>query len=148
MIGSFVFSSKRVAILCLMLGLSGCGGDTGRKETYPVTGVVIVDDQPAANLAVKAHPVAGIDPQNPTISSAFTDNEGRFTFSTYDTGDGIPEGEYKLTFFWGEMNMFSMQYGGPDKLKDRYKDAGASEFSIKVGPDQPVDLGSLTLTTE
>lgn len=126
----------------------GCNSEPDRKKTYPVSGVVLVDGQPAANLAIRANPAAGIDQQDPTISSAFTDNEGKFAFSTFETGDGIPEGEYQLTFEWGEMNMFSMQYGGPDKLKGRYKDPSKSTFTIKVGPDGPEDVGSFELTTK
>ncbi len=132
---------------CLVLG--GCGGGTeGRKTTHRISGTVHVDGQPANYLAVRAHPVAGVDKGDPTYSSAFTDEEGKFVLSTYESGDGIPEGQYTLTFNWGEMNLLSMSYGGPDKLKKRYDDPVKSEIKITVGPDQPEDIGVIELTTK
>lgn len=143
-------SARFVSCLALLVLLQsvGCDANPDRKRTYPVSGTVLVDGAPAANLAVRAHPTGGMDQNDPTVSSAFTDTAGKFTFSTFETGDGIPEGEYKLTFEWGEMNLMSMQYGGPDKLKNRYKDPGKSETVIKVGPQQPEDLGNINLTTK
>ena len=147
-----LFNSSRYTAgylgLALLLVSTGCDSRPGRKQTYPISGVVYVDGSPAANLAVRAHPTAGIDQKDPTVSSAFTDQDGKFTFSTFETGDGIPEGEYKLTFEWGEMNMLSMQYGGPDKLNSRYKDPETSKSVVKVGPDYPEDLGKIELTTK
>lgn len=146
------FSGQLVALGLMMLGcvvLVGCGGgNEGRKTTYRISGTVQVDGKPANYLAVRAHPVAGVDKGDPTYSSAFTDEEGKFVLSTYESGDGIPEGQYTLTFNWGEMNLLSMSYGGPDKLKERYDDPAKSEFKITVGPDQPEDIGVIELTTK
>ncbi|XZE54533.1 hypothetical protein SH139x_000503 [Planctomycetaceae bacterium SH139] len=145
-------SGRLVALGLMMLGcvvFVGCGGGTeGRKTTYRISGTVHVDGQPANYLAVRAHPVAGVDKGDPTYSSAFTDEEGKFVLSTYESGDGIPEGQYTLTFNWGEMNLLSMSYGGPDKLKKRYDDPVKSEIKITVGPDQPEDIGVIELTTK
>ena len=108
----------------------------------------MVDGQPANFLAVKANATAGVDQKAPTYSSAFTDAEGKFTLSTYETGDGIPAGQYTLTFNWGEMNMLTMAYGGVDKLKGKYSDPAKSEFKVDVGPDKPLDLGTFDLKTK
>lgn len=134
----------------LLVGvLSSCGEEKGppRKETYPVTGQVIVDGQPAENLAVKCHNLEGMDKEDPTVSSAFTDEEGKFELSTYESGDGVPPGEYVLTFFWGQRNMISMTYGGPDKLNGKYRDPEQSEFRITVENGEPTDLGRIELST-
>lgn len=132
----------------MILLAAGCNSKPDRKRTYPVSGTVLVDGSPAENLAVRAHPVGGIDQNDPTVSSAFTDQAGNFTFSTFETGDGIPGGEYKLTFEWGEMNLLSMQYGGPDKLNSRYTNPENSTRVINVGPDYAEDLGKIELTTK
>ena len=125
----------------------GCTEPSNRKPTYPVSGQVVVDGQPAENLAVRAHQIEGFDAENPTYASAFTDAEGRFVLSTYEAGDGIPEGKYSLTFMWGKINPLSMAYGGPDRLKGRYTDPQKSEVVIDVGPDSEIDLGRIELTT-
>jgi hypothetical protein len=135
-------------ILALLLpAQSGCG-DSGpqRKKTYPVSGEVRVDGQPASGVAVLLNDGKGMDPSLPTVSQAMTDDQGKFRISTYDDGDGAPDGEYTLTFTWGELNLMSMQYDG-DKLQGKYNDAEKSEFKAKV-QGQPVDLGRLELTTK
>lgn len=128
---------------------AGCGGDEGpyRKETHPVVGQVLIDGKPVKDVAVKARSVEGLDQEHPTVTSAFTDEEGRFELSTYESGDGIPEGEYVLTFVWGRWNSFSMSYGGPDKLKGRYNDPEESNIRFTVEGGEPIDLGKIELST-
>jgi len=135
------------AMVCVFL--CSCGEtDPSRKPTYPVTGEVYVDGQPAAELAVRCTDVKGLDKENPTISSAFTDEEGKFEISTYEAADGVPAGEYILTFMWGQWNRVSGSYGGPDKLGDRYSNPETSEHRITVKEGEPTDLGRIELTTK
>jgi hypothetical protein len=131
--------------------LPGCGDDGPlRKETFPVSGQVVIDGQPPSSpVQIMCHPVGGMDQQQRTISQSVTGDEGRFSISTYETGDGAPAGEYVLTFEWGQMNLFSMQYGGPDKLNGRYADPKTSQIKFSVTPDGgPVDLGRIELKTK
>mgnify|MGYP003574660085 CR=1 FL=1 len=133
------------AMFCLVL--SSCGGDEQfRKETYPVSGEVYVDGQPAAALAVRCINVNGLDAEHPTTSSTFTDEEGKFEISTYESADGVPEGEYVLTFQWGKWDL-SGSYSG-DKLNGRYKDPKASQHPVTVEEGKPTDLGRIDLTSK
>jgi len=134
-----------VAVLCPLL--CSCGGEEPfRKETFPVTGEVYVDGQPGGMLRVKCHDVKGLDTDHPTLSSALTDASGKFQISTYEASDGVPEGEYVLTFMWGTMNLLKGNYGGPDKLNDRYTDPETSEHRFTVVAGKPNDLGRIELT--
>ena len=135
------------AMFCLLLCSCSEQGPP-RKETYPVTGEVYVDGQPAAQLAVRCTDVKGIDKEAPTVSSAFTDETGKFEIATYEASDGVPEGEYVLTFEWGQWNTISGQYGGPDKLNGRYNNLETSENRFKVEKGKQTDLGRIELTTE
>jgi hypothetical protein len=140
--------ARLVISLVAALALASCyDSELARKETFPVTGQVLVDGKPAANIQVTMHDVNGIDQEQPTFSSAFTDEQGRFALSTYEQGDGVPAGEYVVTFYWGELNLVSMQFGGPDKLKNKYNDKSNSPFRIKVEKGKPADMGQLELTT-
>ncbi len=147
--------SRSLSFTALMLvTVTGCGGreEPYRKETYPVVGTVTVDGEvPKPPVKVHCVNVQGMDKEHPTISSALTGDDGRFEIATYEQGDGVPEGDYVLTFEWGDMNMISMRYGGPDKLKGRYSNPETSEhrFSVKAGEHAgPIDLGTIALTTE
>lgn len=138
-----------VLVSLFVTGLAGCKKEQGfRKETIPVTGQIFVDGKPAANLKVDLHDEKGFDKDQPTQSTGMTDADGKFAISTYENGDGAPEGDYALTFMWGDINMLSMQYGGPDKLNNRYNDPKESAHKIRVVKGTPTDLGKVELTTK
>ncbi len=144
--------SRMLVVGCaalLLLAGDGCQSrNADWKPTQPVTGVVIVDGNPAEGIQITLNDLAGIDQKQPTFSQTFSGKDGKFSLSTYEQGDGVPAGEYALTFFWGEINPFSMQYGGPDKLKERYLDPAQSTVKVKVEKGKPVDLGRIELTTK
>ena len=126
----------------------GCG-DSGpeRIPTYPVVGKVLVDGEPVEMLAIRCVRLSEADNENPTLSQAFTAADGTFKIGTYESKDGVPEGEYALTFQWGEWNHYSHSYGG-DKLNDRYSDPTKSAIKFEVAPGEPTDLGTIELTTK
>jgi hypothetical protein len=142
----------RTTILCLTVAcLTACQRQDGhyRKPTSPVTGQIHVDGEPPGSpLQVACHDLNGMDKEHPSVSAAITDNNGTFRVSTYETGDGIPPGEYVLTFSWQEFNLMSMSYGGPDKLNKRYQDPKQSAVRFTVVEGQPLNLGRIELTTE
>lgn len=132
---------------CLLLLIlnPGCGGkDRNWKETIPVQGEVIVDGQPAEGVMVNFNPLAGMDTAQPTSTSAMTDKEGKFKASTYQVGDGVPAGEYQVTFKWPTLNKISMTFDG-DKLKGKYSDAQKSQYTITVVSGTPIDMGRIEL---
>ena len=133
--------------LCLLFSSCAQQEEPFRKETSPATGIVHVDGKPAAVLQIMCHDVKGMDTEHPSVSAGMTDQEGKFTISTYESGDGMPPGDYVLTFLWGEMNRMKGGYGGPDKLNDRYSDPKTSEVKFTVVEGQPTDLGTIELTT-
>ncbi len=139
---------------CLLLFVPvciGCGGgeeEPFRKQTSVVKGTVTVDGAPPSSaLIVECHPVGGIDKEHPSVSNGMTNDLGVFELSTYEKGDGIPPGDYVLTFRWQDYNMISNSYGGPDKLNGRYSDPKTSEFKLSVKGSEPIDMGIIELTT-
>lgn len=141
---------KRFALLLLPALFCSCEKEGPyRKETFPVTALVYVDDKlPTSDIKAECHSVAGMDTQHPTVSQGYVGGDGKLAISTYESGDGVPPGEYVLTFYWGEHNLLSRSYGGPDKLKDKYRDPKTSPFKFTVEPGKPTDLGRIDLTTK
>lgn len=137
-----------LALLCLVL--SSCGEpEPYRKPTYPVTGKVTVDGAaPGSAIQVFCENVGGMDEQHPTYSQSETKEDGSFAISTYESGDGVPAGDYVITFVWQDFNLMSRQYGGPDKLNKRYNDPKTSEFKVTVKEGEPTDMGTIALTTK
>jgi hypothetical protein len=134
-------------ILVVGLVCGACSKAPERKATYPVTGMIKVDGQIVPQLAVRCHDTKGIDKADPTVSAAYTDAEGKFQISTFKSGDGVPVGDYALTFAWGEINLISMQYSG-DKFNGKYSDPATSPHKFTVKEGVPTDLGTIELTTK
>lgn len=144
-------SAHFVLFLVSAVSLSGCGSDVDPnkginvKPTVQVTGKVLVDGVPPATpVAVKAHLVGNVDPNQP-ISSAVTDKDGVFKLNTYNWGDGMPPGDYKLTFLWGQMTMHrGMQ--GADQLGGVYSSPDKSQFKVTVAESsEALDIGVFEL---
>lgn len=143
-------SHRSAALLTVAAAVLSCSCSNDRphrKDTFPVTGRLVVDGTaPLSPVKVICHPADGTDQEHPTVSWCFTGEDGAFELSTYETGDGVPAGEYVLTFFWGQQNLMAMSYGGPDKLKGRYNDPQKPLVRFAVRPGGPADLGLIRLT--
>ena len=110
---------------------------------------MIDGDEPGSAVKIDCIPISQVDsdPAHFSMSATMTQPDGSFEISTYQSGDGVPDGEYVLTIVWGKLNVMSRSYDGPDKLKDRYSDAKKSQIKFTV-EGQPVDLGDIELTTK
>jgi hypothetical protein len=84
-----------LAILCAFLLLPGCGGGSG---TVKVEGVVFFAGQPLPRASVLFLPEApgGRD------ARGFTDKDGKFRLSTFQSGDGALPGNYKVVIQYSE----------------------------------------------
>lgn len=132
--------------------LAGCSRKPAhyRKPTSKVTGKLVIDgDEPGSEVKIECIPVAQADsdPAHFSMSTTMTQPDGSFEISTYQSGDGVPDGEYVLVIMWGAMNVMSRTYGGPDKLKGKYSDPKKSEIKFTV-EGAPVDLGDIELSTK
>jgi hypothetical protein len=140
-----VFGSFLAIILFTGCGPSGPQGGP-RVATTAINGIVHVDGSPAAFLRVVAVP-DGSTSSVPIESSALTTQDGTFSLSTYESGDGVPAGNYKLTFVWGEINLMNGQYSG-DQFNGKYADPAKSEHNLTVtDSDEPHDLGVIELSS-
>ncbi len=136
-----------LSLCCLVsISLAGCGEARNEKQVYKVTGRVLVDGKPAEGVLLGIHDSAPMDKKFPTAPQGQTIADGKLIISTYAEGDGLPEGDYTITFTWQEFNPVSRSYTGPDKLNKRYADPKSSKVTAKV--KGPVDLGEIQLTTK
>lgn len=138
----------------LVLGmlLAGCQPKNTfvRDKTTKVTGVLLIDGKPEPLVNIRMNRVGTPDESAGTskllTASGMTDNEGKFVIGTYDKGlegDGAADGEYVLTFQWGQINLIGGRYEG-DKFKGKYADPTKSVHKVEVA-GEPVDLGLIEL---
>ncbi|MBM4074680.1 MAG: hypothetical protein FJ267_03455 [Planctomycetes bacterium] len=139
-------------LIVLMLAptflIVGCKAEAKpfRKKTFKVTGKVTVDGKEPGEpiqIGCTATSEEDKDPKHASLSQATCNPDGTFSFTTYVVGDGVPNGDYVLTFVWGQFSAMSRTYSG-DKLKNAYKDPKKSEFKFTV-KDQPLEVGPFDL---
>jgi hypothetical protein len=77
------------ALVCFV----GCGGGGGeRPDTAPAAGTVNLNGSPLAGAIVTFSPTAA----GGNAASGVTDAQGKFTLTTFETGDGAVPGSYKV----------------------------------------------------
>ena len=85
-----------VCIVWITVAIPGCGKGEHRVTTYKASGQLLAADGKAvASALIVLHPVDGTS--KAPKPRATTDGEGRFQLTTYDTGDGAPDGEFIVT---------------------------------------------------
>ena len=87
------------AAACLALAALSAGCGPGQKPVVPVRGEVLVDGRPAVHALVTFHPVT-TDGRTTVQPIGSVDDSGHFTLTSYASGDGAPEGEYRVTVAW------------------------------------------------
>jgi hypothetical protein len=139
------------AVITLMaLSLQSCSGEKPfRKQTTKVTGKVTIDGAaPDPPAQVECVATGGMDPKHATFSWCDTKPDGSFEISTYEQGDGIPAGDYSLTFKWQPFNVMSRGYGA-DKFKGKYAKPENSKIKFTIADgDKPADLGTIELSNK
>lgn len=141
--------SNRVALCAvgiLLAAILGCSRPQRGGPRIPTTGVVgqvLVDGAPLARVQVTSHPLPG-GAIHYSLSTQ-TDEEGRFRFGTYEAGDGLPAGTYKLTF---EQVTLDGLKGPKDLFRGRYRNPARAPVEVTVTDGEPVDVGLVELTTE
>jgi hypothetical protein len=131
--------SKPLAAAVLMLTLVGC---TSRKSVVPVRGKVFLGGKPADGALVVFNPVGENDP-NTVRPQGTVGSDGAFEMTTYKEKDGVPPGEYKVSFVWLIEHPKTKKEWSP--LPARYMDPQQSGVRVTIG-EGTNDLQPFTLT--
>jgi 5-hydroxyisourate hydrolase-like protein (transthyretin family) len=137
-----------VAIVALCLSVVGCSSErkpANELKVVPVTGVVLVDGQPTAGIKIKMYSKT-TDREKRAFPRGVTDEEGRFHAWTYRVNDGVPPGEYVVTYIDHSQANPAVREN-PDGFRGRYADRNNKEHVITVpDSDEPFDLGEIPLS--
>lgn len=119
-----------------MLLTIGCG-KSGTTPTVKVTGTVTFSGAPVAGAVV------GFTPEQGRPASGTTDASGKFTLSTFETGDGAVLGKHAVTITdsaeaqdeGGEVDYSLPSEAAPGRFSAKYADPATSGFSAEVSKD-------------
>jgi len=124
--------ASTLAIIILVI-LAGCGrSGPKRTATNPTKGSIRYQGQPIGGAFVALHPKAGASADVPT-ATAVVQADGRFAVTTYDSGDGVPEGDYVVTIQWRKATKSGGEFvPGPNLLPAKYSRPETSDVVVHV----------------
>lgn len=135
---------RRSSVLSLLsifglLTLAGCSSESDVVPVFPVRSELLVDGKPAEGAIVIFHRTEPTDPET-TNPNGRVQSDGSFRLTTYETHDGAPAGDYRVTVFWPEPPKSPVEHPdmGPDRLKNRYTDPDKSQILITVAEGENI----------
>jgi hypothetical protein len=134
-------STTAVLALAACTLFPGCGGEDWHAETYPAHGRVTINGEPAAGAVVELHATGEKPDVRNSRPWAVVEDDGAYTLSTYEKGDGAPPGDYALTVRWPpDVSQPSLA----DRLGGAYATPAQSQWSVTIseGDNQlpPVEI--------
>jgi hypothetical protein len=135
------------ALLVLAL-VAGCGRGDPRPPLCRTTGKLVHDGKPAVGALVLFHPATRPSMPFPP-PRARSQAGGVFTVETYESADGLPEGDYIVTVDWhtSKSGAGDVETDVKSIIPDRYmlKDKSTLRATVRKGADGACDLGVLKL---
>jgi hypothetical protein len=154
-------------------GLDKALSASGKSKTavFPLGGVITIDGQPPAmpsraeRLVVLLNDAAALDASDKNRRYTIANPQGEFHFGTYSAADGVPPGQYVLSFALLSKKKSKGDLQGPDGFKNLYNDPeknakvpefkidqqapGKSDykFDLKLAGQQEAEPGPKALTT-
>ena len=129
------FQTKHIAmavtlVVALWAGYSFATRDSSKMTVYAVTGIVLLDGEPAEGATVVLHP----DDRSLSIRPrGVVDADGSFQLTTYLPGDGAPVGEYKVTIEWRKPVEVNGDFlPGPNLLPEALAGVGTTKLHASV----------------
>ncbi len=130
---------KRVWIGLVAMAAAGCGSaamdDVPKVTLHPVAGTVLFEGKPAVGARITLHPLEKAD-LGLVTPGAEANADGQFAVTTYEFGDGAPEGRYRATVSWSTVlnPEASEPMYGPEKLPRRYQSPETSPLVVEILP--------------
>ncbi len=123
-----------IATFPLFVVLSGCSEQ--RVPVYPVSGKITYKGQPPVGASVVLHSLSGSDAKD-VVPAGTVKDDGSFTVTSYDPGDGAPQGDYVATIEWYRYQS-ELGGAGPNVIPSKYVSAKTSPVKLSVdgGPAQ------------
>ncbi|WP_339735063.1 hypothetical protein [uncultured Gimesia sp.] len=122
--------------------IAGCSGEDWQAKTMKTTGYVTVNNQIPAGAIIRLHPVNKNVDKRASRPSGIVADDGRYTLTTYEYGDGAPPGDYVFTIYWPQ----KPELGGlsPDRLGNVYATPKTSKKTVTITeqgtPIQPINI--------
>ena len=128
-------------VVLVLVGVVGCNDKPGTAPTLKVTGTVTYNGEPVEGASV------AFIPENGRPASGTTDASGKFTLSTFESGDGAVLGKHTVAISEsseapsaeGEED-YSLPDESAERFPAKYADPGTSGFTADVKEGEDLDF--------
>ena len=111
----FLYTIKSIAIALLSILQLSCG-PVECEQTYPVSGTLLIDGGPVANVNIAFHRIDRANESMAGVAVGSTAADGRFSLTTNKPSDGARVGDYIVTLQWPDQSLFGAECGGDDLI--------------------------------
>jgi hypothetical protein len=101
------------------------------KEVVEIRGTIFLDGEPTEGINLSLYDAA----TGKQVSTARTDADGKYCWSTYDNCDGVAPGEYVVTFTYVPKQ--KKNDTGADEFGGKYGNIRGSKFKVTVESGKP-----------
>jgi hypothetical protein len=128
----FIPSVRGHAATACLVAILGCGeAKPDRVAVHPAAGTITFKGQPAHGASLTLYPKTVAE--NVPAPRASVEKDGSFKLSTFNGGDGAPEGEYVVTVRWYKLvKQGSDLIAGPNVIPRKYTNPQSSELTIRI----------------
>lgn len=143
-------------LLCLVMS-AGCGGESAqdrlnqaipesqRQSVVALSGTITLDGKPTADLMVRLVEDGAAKP-DPSSPKSVTGSDGKFEFTTYLSGDGVPPGKYAV-IVEQLTRSGTAGWSGPDQLRNRFNHVKEPAATLEVKSGEPQNDVKIDLVT-
>jgi hypothetical protein len=128
------FSLLLFLAACLA-GLAGCGSavDPDRLPVFPAQGQIAYQGKSLGGAFVVLHP-QGVKSADGLRPRGHVAEDGKFSLSTYETNDGAPAGDYKVTVEYRSLikKPGGDVVAGPNVLPKQYSRPETTPISVRI----------------
>lgn len=130
-------------VLSVLHTAAGCKARNAWEETQPASGTIRFKGKPIENAEITLFPTDATFPESVRPRGRST-KDGKFVLWTYQEGDGVPAGTYKVTVVHNEVSVSKDTIvAKPNDLPAKYskRDSTSLEITINKGNnDVPLEL--------
>ncbi|MEW4453734.1 hypothetical protein AB1L30_13755 [Bremerella sp. JC817] len=132
-----------VALTWMMVAMlqAGCGQHDWQARTFPTRGTITINGEPPEQAFIKLIKLGEPVDERESDCWALVQADGTYEFSTYESGDGCPPGEYAWILRW-PANLATMM---PDRLGEKYWNQDDPYMTVTIVRGQN-DLPAVELT--
>lgn len=127
------FGASLLSLAFVACGTIGCAeAKPERTPVFPAKGTLTLKNQPAHGAIISFHPKNPL-PAGVPSPKANVGKDGSFAVTTYDSGDGAPEGEYVATIIWNKLIKTGDESKiGPNVIPPKYSRTNTSGLEITI----------------